>query len=31
MKSADRILKGIETRVDSLESVNEIHGYFAPI
>ena len=28
-KSADRILKGIETRVDGLESVNEINGYFA--
>ena len=27
--AAERILKGIKTRVDGLESVNEIHGYFA--
>ncbi|MBN1851748.1 MAG: AAA family ATPase, partial [Pirellulales bacterium] len=29
MKSADRILKGITTRVQSLDSVDTIHGYFA--
>ena len=27
--AAERILKGIETRVGQLESVNEIHSYFA--
>ena len=27
--AAERILKGIKTRVDGLASVNEIHGYFA--
>src|SRR5690606_18958194 len=27
--AADRILKGIRTRVESLESINDIHGYFA--
>jgi len=27
--AADRILAGIKSRVDSLESVNEINGYFA--
>ncbi len=27
--SAERILKGIKTRVDNIESINEIHGYFA--
>ncbi len=27
--AADRILKGIKSRVDGLESVNDIHGYFA--
>jgi len=27
--AADRILKGIKTRVDSLESINDINGYFA--
>ncbi len=27
--AADRILKGIKTRVDGLENVNDIHGYFA--
>jgi len=27
--AADRILKGIKTRVESLESINEINGYFA--
>ncbi len=26
---ADRILKGIKTRVDGLASINDIHGYFA--
>lgn len=29
MKSAERILKGIRTRVEALESVSEINGYFA--
>ena len=29
MSAAERILKGIETRVGQLESVNEIHSYFA--
>lgn len=29
MSAAERILKGIKTRVDSLESVNDINGYFA--
>ena len=28
-KSADRILKGIASRIDKLETVDEIHGYFA--
>ncbi len=27
--AADRILKGIKSRVDGLESLNDIHGYFA--
>ena len=27
--AADRILKGIKTRVDSFESINDINGYFA--
>ncbi|QDU43415.1 ATPase involved in DNA repair [Symmachiella dynata] len=27
--AADRILKGIKTRVESLESINDINGYFA--
>lgn len=29
MSAADRILKGIKSRVDSMESVNDINGYFA--
>lgn len=29
MSAAERILKGIETRVASIASVNEIHSYFA--
>jgi hypothetical protein len=29
MKSAERILKGVKTRVDNMESVDEINGYFA--
>ena len=29
MNAADRILKGVKSRVDSLESVNEINAYFA--
>lgn len=29
MNAADRILKGIKTRVDNIESINEIHSYFA--
>ena len=29
MAAADRILKGIKTRVDNFESVTEINGYFA--
>ncbi len=29
MNAAERILKGIKTRVDSLESINDINGYFA--
>ena len=29
MNAADRILKGIQSRVESLESVNDINGYFA--
>ena len=29
LSAAERILKGIETRVRSLESVNDIHSYFA--
>ena len=29
MKSADRILKGIRNRVESLDSVSDINGYFA--
>ena len=29
MKSAERILKGIRTRVEALESVSDINGYFA--
>ena len=29
MKAAERILNGIKTRVDSLESINDINGYFA--
>ncbi len=29
MSAAGRILKGIKSRVDSLESINEINGYFA--
>jgi hypothetical protein len=28
-QAADRILKGVKTRVESLPSINEIHGYFA--
>ncbi|MGE4003797.1 MAG: DNA repair ATPase, partial [Planctomycetaceae bacterium] len=28
-QAAERILKGVKTRVDSLKSINEIHGYFA--
>src|SRR5690606_21510355 len=28
-QAADRILKGIKTRVDALPSINDIHGYFA--
>lgn len=27
--AADRILKGIQARVDALESINDIHAYFA--
>lgn len=29
MSAADRILKGIETRVRNLKEINEIHSYFA--
>jgi hypothetical protein len=29
MNAADRILKGIKARVDAMESINDIHGYFA--
>ena len=29
MKAAERILNGIKTRVESLESINDINGYFA--
>jgi hypothetical protein len=29
MKSAERILKGVKTRVDNMESIDEINGYFA--
>ncbi|MBN1517058.1 DNA repair ATPase [Candidatus Sumerlaeota bacterium] len=29
MSAADRILKGIKTRVDSFEEINQINGYFA--
>lgn len=29
MNAAERILKGIKTRIDNIESVNEIHSYFA--
>ena len=29
MNAADRILKGVKSRVESLESVNEINAYFA--
>ncbi len=29
MKSAERILKGVKTRIESFESVNEINGYYA--
>lgn len=29
MSAADRILKGIKSRVDSMESVTDINGYFA--
>jgi len=28
-QAADRILKGVKTRVESMESINDIHGYFA--
>ncbi|MCF6284261.1 MAG: DNA repair ATPase, partial [Candidatus Hydrogenedentes bacterium] len=28
-QAADRILKGIKTRIDTFEKVEEIHGYFA--
>ena len=28
-QAADRILKGVKTRVESLETINDIHGYFA--
>ena len=28
-QAAERILKGVKTRVDSLEAINDIHGYFA--
>ncbi len=28
-QAADRILKGVKTRVESLSAINEIHGYFA--
>ncbi len=28
-QAADRILKGVKNRVESLESINDIHGYFA--
>ncbi len=28
-QAAERILKGVKTRVDALESTNDIHGYFA--
>ncbi len=29
MNAADRILKGIKARVDAMESINDIHSYFA--
>ncbi|MHC4886244.1 MAG: ATP-binding protein, partial [Planctomycetota bacterium] len=29
MRSAERIIKGIRTKVDSMDEVKEIHGYFA--
>ncbi len=29
MNAAERILKGIQARVDSLETINDINGYFA--
>ncbi|MDP6444367.1 MAG: AAA family ATPase, partial [Pirellulaceae bacterium] len=29
MSAANRILKGIKTRVDNMESINDINGYFA--
>jgi hypothetical protein len=29
MNAAERILKGIKARVDAMESINDIHGYFA--
>ncbi len=29
MKSAERILKGVKARIDSMDSVDEINGYFA--
>ena len=29
MNAADRILKGIKTRVDNMESIDDINGYFA--
>ncbi|MEW6302399.1 MAG: DNA repair ATPase [Verrucomicrobiota bacterium] len=29
MASADRILKGIKNRIDGMQSINEINGYFA--
>jgi hypothetical protein len=29
MNAADRILRGIKARVDSMTSINDIHGYFA--
>ncbi|MBX3437119.1 MAG: DNA repair ATPase, partial [Planctomycetaceae bacterium] len=28
-QAADRILKGVKTRVEALKSINDIHGYFA--
>ncbi|MEZ6064580.1 MAG: DNA repair ATPase [Planctomycetaceae bacterium] len=28
-QAADRILKGVKSRVEGLESINDIHGYFA--